>query len=166
MNRPIATSLEFVVLQQHPDFVVGSVGRICIMRSLQPLSAGAIEGFAAAATAMLREHDRGIFLVFVPGAKRPSVSNEARAAIREHWPTMAATSLSAAIWFRRSGFVAALGRSLATTILLALGQTDSIEPCASAEEILKRFVEEDPSVSIDHDRWVAGLDAFAAQFDP
>lgn len=151
--------------KQHPDFVIGSAGRVCILRTFQPLSPAAVSEFSSVVARRAEACDGQQFVLLAPCAPRPKLATATRVAIRKHWAPMAELLIGGAIWIRRSGFVAAAQRSLVTAVLLAFSRTRRIKTVATADEGVRYFAELDPKVSPERAALATAIDAFVQRFD-
>lgn len=158
-------TVEAKLEKQHPDFVVGSVGRICILRTMQPLSPEGVAAVAAVVGKRDSQTEGPQFVVLAPCAPRPTLATATRVAIRKSWGPMSELLVGGAIWIRRSGFVAAAQRSLVTAVLLAFSRTRRVKTVATAEEAVRYFVELDPTATTDPTALAAAVDGFIASFD-
>ncbi len=152
--------------KEHPDYVVGSVGRICILRTMQPLTPGAVAAVAKVVAERDAQTEGPQFVVLAPCAPRPTLTTATRVEIRKRWGPMSEVLVGGAIWIRRSGFVAAAQRSLVTAVLLAFSRGRRIKTVASADEAVRYFAELDPTATADATALATAVDQFVARFDP
>lgn len=157
-------ALEVVVDQ--PEFVVGRLGRLCVLRTRAPLSIMAFDALVAEVVTAAQVTGPNVATVIVPGAPQPAMTPESRAHTVKTWPRLEDNSCAIAIWIRQGSFAGAIQQSIATAVLLMIAKRTPVKVCSKAEHLQRFFMEEAPSLEAEAREWPAALDRFALASDP
>lgn len=147
------------------DYVLGAHANLVVCMLLAPPSRQSVEALGRAVEQVAAGRPHSVALVIVPRARRPALSSEAREAILSQWSQIERLLSVSALLFRATGFVGAIQRSLATTVLSMRRQTIPFKLTSNPLEVASWIASHDAQLE-DAGSLAKAIRRFVAQHEP
>ncbi len=154
------------VEEETREYVVGSVGRLLVLRTRTTMVPASVDALFRHTTAAMQIHGPHILYVVLPGAREPALTEETRARLEQVWPKVQAQAEAGVVWIRGPGFAGVLKRNLVAEVLPVLRHRSLLGVTSSAAETVAFLRQNAPSFDVGPpEPWAQALEAFGARYD-